>query len=110
MADDGSYADDDYGSYGDEDVGERRDTETGTVRVSVRIRPPTEEERSGAPGGANCVETDGATVTVFTKRVSEPHPFSFDFVFAPTCSQDEVCFPVFWAPDPVAGGSSCAVR
>ena len=84
--------DEDEESYNDDDAFDDRDTEIGNVRVSVRIRPPTEDERSGAaPGGANCVEADGKRVAVHTaKRTTEPHMFSFDYVFDPAATQDEV--------------------
>jgi hypothetical protein len=86
--------DDDGDTYDvDDDSGDRRDTEIGNVRVSVRIRPPTEDERTGVtPGGANCVDVDGKRIIVSTgKRALEPHSFSFDYVFDPSSSQEEVC-------------------
>lgn len=92
--DDGSVETDEaFSADYDDDGLERRDTEIGNVRVCVRVRPPTEDEKAGVvPGGANCVDVEGGTVSVQTGKrgAVERHPFSFDYIFGPTCSQEEV--------------------
>ena len=93
--DDGSVetADEAFSADYDDDGLERRDTEIGNVRVCVRVRPPTDDEKAGlVPGGANCVDVEAGTVSVQTGKrgAVERHPFSFDYIFGPTCTQEEV--------------------
>ena len=94
-------------------------TETGSVQVSVRVRPPNPAElaaeEEGDAGGGLCLLFNGdAPNTLSVKpngRHPEPYDFGFDHVFGPATTQDEVR-----APPPVrikrqwGTGNTCVWR
>ena len=89
---DDSFADDDTETSYVHDDDDRHDTEIGNVSVAVRIRPQNEDERTSAvAGGPSCVDVEEKHIVVNTgKRGAEPYAFSFDHVFSPGTSQEEV--------------------
>lgn len=60
------------------------------VKVAVRCRPLSEEERREGDEAAVEVSESGAEVFLRSSRTAEPKQFTFDYVFGPTATQKQL--------------------